>query len=62
MKTLHSLAEEAYAKRLLWGDIAEDPQALKDRGIHKEVAVRMNYFYRGRYEALMDAVELEEVK
>ncbi|MCP4528731.1 MAG: hypothetical protein GY833_22885 [Aestuariibacter sp.] len=54
MKTLESMIYDADVKRSLWEDIANDPQALADRGKTREEALyQMNYF-EGRLDALRE--------
>ena len=58
MKTLHSLSNEAAAKRELWKAIASDSAALHDRGVSKEYARRMVSYFDGRYDGLWDAMRM----
>ena len=58
MKTLHSLINEAEIKRQFWLDVANDPQALKDRNKTKEDADVLANYFEGKYDGLCDALRL----
>ena len=57
-KTIQSLMDEAEAKWGMWRDIAEDPQALDDRGKTREDAINLANYFEGRFDALCDARDL----
>ena len=58
MKPIRSLLNEAETKMELWVEIAEDPQALTDRGKTKEQALHLASFFEGRFDGLCDALPL----
>ena len=58
MKTLTTLINDAEIKRQLWLDIANDPQALKDRGKTKEDAGVLASYFEGKYDGLCEALRL----
>ena len=59
MKTIKSLRDEADLKWDLWRDIADDNQALLDRGKTREEALMLANYFEGRWDALCDALNLE---
>ena len=59
MKTLHSLINDAEIKKQFWLDVANDPQALKDRNKTKEDADVLANYFEGKYDGLCEALRLK---
>lgn len=62
MRTLESLIHEAQTKMDLWLDIANDPQALKDRVKTRNEALMLSNYFEGRLDALYDVRPLVKEK
>lgn len=54
MKTIQSMIWEAEIKQADWEQIADDPQALIDRGKTREEALCLANYFQGRRDALIE--------
>lgn len=57
-RSIRSLINEAETKRAMWVNIANDPEALADRGRTKEEALKLADYFEGRFDGLCNARDL----
>lgn len=60
MKTLASMIHDAEVKKDLWEDIANDPEALEDRGKTRDEALAVMNYFEGRRDALREYQSIEK--
>ena len=52
--------EGAEARQKMWEEIASDPQAIKDRNITRESALRLANYFEGRADAFREVYRDKE--